>query len=78
MRITAKFNGKCAQCQIPTKRGEEIEYREGKAFCLKCGENEENPNDNAEQLALADKLGFIAPNEPIPASWLVWKVPNAN
>ena len=37
--LTAKYNGKCAGCQKPIKRGESIGYQDKKAYCLKCADS---------------------------------------
>ena len=60
MRITAKFNGRCAGCGKPTKQGDEIEYIEKKAYCVGCEPFHLEAEDIAivDQLKLAERLGY--------------------
>lgn len=59
MIITAKFDGRCAKCNGPTKRGEDIEYRDKKALHPSCAEEEgADEPPSPEQYELADRLGF--------------------
>lgn len=58
MRITAKFNGKCASCGKPTAAGSEIEYVEKKAYHPGCEPQEGLSFSPDEAIALADRLGF--------------------
>jgi hypothetical protein len=79
MRITAKWNGRCGSCGKPTKQGDEIEYRDKKAYCLKCGTKEEDESKpDPGQLELAERLGFIAPGEPVRRDWAMRKMPPAD
>lgn len=57
MRITARFDGRCAKCGKPTLKGTEIDYENKQARHPECCEEDETaPSD--EQLAIADRLGF--------------------
>lgn len=58
VRITAKFNGNCTKCGGRTRQGEEIEYIDKKAYHVACKPEEHGELSDAEQYALADKLGF--------------------
>ncbi len=58
MRIAAKYNGRCAECNGPTKKGKEIDYRDKKARHIACVQEPESRLD-AEQFGLAATLGFI-------------------
>jgi len=75
MLITAKFDGKCAACGQPTLRGSEIEYVNKKAFhpnCIEAFQAAQKPD--ADQFALASRLGFVALGDPLPfAEWRTWK-----
>jgi hypothetical protein len=57
MRITAKFDSRCISCGKAIKKGDAIEYLEQKAYHIDCAPQEDQ-SPSAEQLALADRLGF--------------------
>lgn len=64
MLITAKFNGRCANCGKPTPAGSEIAYIDRKAYHPPCAPSEEGfaltnePGAKDEALALAHRLKF--------------------
>lgn len=60
MIITAKFNGICPACNLPTKKGHDIDYVNKKAFHPACvpAEPESEPV-TPDAFALAERLGFI-------------------
>lgn len=58
MIITAKYNGFCAKCGKPTPKGSEIDYQNKQAFHPACVKEEEGWLPDADQLALATKLGY--------------------
>ena len=61
MRITAKFNGKCAECSRRIEKGDEIEYVDRKAYHLECITADDDGEASGDALQLADKLGFTNP-----------------
>lgn len=62
MRITAKFNGRCAECGEPTLKDSEIEYVDKKAYHPACAPVETSGVD-------PDALGFLLHDEALQKDW---------
>ena len=61
MRITAKFNGTCAECSRRIEKGDEIEYVDRKAYHPECITIDDDSGIAEDSITLADELGFTNP-----------------
>jgi hypothetical protein len=69
--ISAKFASSCAGCGKPIAERDEVRYDDAarKVYHMGC-EPEEKPGPEA--FALAERLLFIRPGDPIPALLFTW------
>ena len=81
MRITAKFNGRCAKCGGPTPKGSEIEYRDKTAYHIKCAKETVEPEPSSDPERIADACGFVPSASlegpgfaAVCADWALWRV----
>ena len=61
MKITAKFDGKCAECGRRIDKGDEIEYVDRKAYHPECITVDDDAEPQGDAESLAERLGFTNP-----------------
>ncbi len=79
MRLTARFNGKCAKCGKPLPKDTEIEYVNKKAYCVPCvptgdtSYEDPYPSTSEAPESIAARLGFRTHDPLTVFPWSTFK-----
>lgn len=68
--MLARYPGSCIYCKKPITVGVDTYDVDTKQNWHEVCHESQPPGPDA--FRLADSLGFIGPNEPIPQSWFTW------